>query len=388
METLGECLKDARRKNGLSLRRAQGKSGVSYPYISLLENGKISKPSPLILKKLADAYDVSYARLIQLAGYPVETADKGQGEVVEFFKKSAAFLEGGTGRKAVAFIVAAIAIMAGAIVYSQHLFSQNSTSTPPLMKTPGGIPAAGALNVEIADPQFSVTTLSGINDTWAPYLFTSHSYTNTSLTILMNGSWEFNRLGFGDPVAYLYNITNTLPYSVTLNFTVGNLPVWTAFSYFVAESANYSANVVETPWGPLASVNPYYSYVLTYRYTGNGTYFNILWKGSEIAFQSGSYSQGSHNSSNTTWNWTSYAPDITGASFMGGTNMYGTLILGNGSVIVPANGSIRVWLHALNMAYVPISPYSEGWVTVQTWGISDSTPALDSSIIGSAVVSI
>jgi HTH-type transcriptional regulator, competence development regulator len=70
MEALGSVLKKRREDLGLSLREVEDKSSISNAYLSQLENQKIVQPSPAVLKKLADIYSVSYARLMEIAGYP------------------------------------------------------------------------------------------------------------------------------------------------------------------------------------------------------------------------------------------------------------------------------------------------------------------------------
>lgn len=69
-DRLGNILRKRRDEIGLSLRQVEEKTGISNAYLSQLENHKIAKPSPLVLKKLADFYGLSYIRLMQLAGYP------------------------------------------------------------------------------------------------------------------------------------------------------------------------------------------------------------------------------------------------------------------------------------------------------------------------------
>ena len=69
--TLGSYLKQSRKERGLTLRDVEEKIGISNAYLSQLENQKISNPSPQILHKLADWYNISYDRLMELAGYPV-----------------------------------------------------------------------------------------------------------------------------------------------------------------------------------------------------------------------------------------------------------------------------------------------------------------------------
>lgn len=68
---LGDFLRKSRTNLSLSLRAAEGKTGVSNAYISQLETGQIQEPSPLKLEKMADGYGVSYQTLMRLAGYRV-----------------------------------------------------------------------------------------------------------------------------------------------------------------------------------------------------------------------------------------------------------------------------------------------------------------------------
>ena len=69
--SFGEQLRALRLAKGLSLRDVETQSGksISNPYLSQLENGKIKKPSPHILHKLADLYGVPYEMLMEAAGY-------------------------------------------------------------------------------------------------------------------------------------------------------------------------------------------------------------------------------------------------------------------------------------------------------------------------------
>ena len=66
---LKDTLRDARETQGLTLRGAGKKAGVSNAYISQIETGAITTPSPHILYKLANAYKVSYEMLMKAAGY-------------------------------------------------------------------------------------------------------------------------------------------------------------------------------------------------------------------------------------------------------------------------------------------------------------------------------
>jgi len=73
MENLGELLKRKREEKGVTLREVEKRTEISNAYLSQLENQKIVKPSPTILKKLAEVYETSYPRLMKVSGYPIET---------------------------------------------------------------------------------------------------------------------------------------------------------------------------------------------------------------------------------------------------------------------------------------------------------------------------
>lgn len=68
---LGKYLQSVRENEQLSLRAVEKAVGISNAYLSQLESGKIKQPSPSILHKLAELYDISYAEIMKLAGYPV-----------------------------------------------------------------------------------------------------------------------------------------------------------------------------------------------------------------------------------------------------------------------------------------------------------------------------
>lgn len=73
MNDLGEILKKLRGTN--SLREASKKIGVSHTYLSTIERGldtrtgKPVKPTPEILKLIANAYSYPYEDLLTVAGY-------------------------------------------------------------------------------------------------------------------------------------------------------------------------------------------------------------------------------------------------------------------------------------------------------------------------------
>lgn len=68
---MGHVLRNRRLQLGLSLRQVEEKTGISNAYLSQLENQKILQPTPTVLRKISDLYDISYSRLLKLAGHPV-----------------------------------------------------------------------------------------------------------------------------------------------------------------------------------------------------------------------------------------------------------------------------------------------------------------------------
>lgn len=66
---LAEFLKLARKEKDLSLRAVEEETGISNAYLSQLERGVASSPSPAYLKKLSDCYGCTYESLMRLAGY-------------------------------------------------------------------------------------------------------------------------------------------------------------------------------------------------------------------------------------------------------------------------------------------------------------------------------
>lgn len=65
---LGEVLIRARADKGWSLRQAEERSGIHNAHISQIEKGVISRPSPTVLNALAQAYELDFTHLMQLAG--------------------------------------------------------------------------------------------------------------------------------------------------------------------------------------------------------------------------------------------------------------------------------------------------------------------------------
>lgn len=67
--SLAEELRRIRAVRGVSLREVEENTKVSNAYLSQLETGKTSSPSPEILYRLASYYEVPYASLMEAAGY-------------------------------------------------------------------------------------------------------------------------------------------------------------------------------------------------------------------------------------------------------------------------------------------------------------------------------
>jgi transcriptional regulator with XRE-family HTH domain len=78
---LGALLADLRAAKGLSLREVEEATGneVSNAYLSQLENGRIRKPSPNVLHRLAEVYGVRYETLMEKAGYLLPPTGKDLG---------------------------------------------------------------------------------------------------------------------------------------------------------------------------------------------------------------------------------------------------------------------------------------------------------------------
>ena len=71
---LGKVLGLVRDDKGYSLRKVEKDTGISNAYLSQLERGIATNPSPSVLHKLAKCYDYSYTKLMELAGY-IETKE-------------------------------------------------------------------------------------------------------------------------------------------------------------------------------------------------------------------------------------------------------------------------------------------------------------------------
>lgn len=68
MATLGITIKEARKRNGFTLKQVEDALGISNAYLSQLENEKIKSPSANILYKLSTLYRVPLKELLGSAG--------------------------------------------------------------------------------------------------------------------------------------------------------------------------------------------------------------------------------------------------------------------------------------------------------------------------------
>jgi HTH-type transcriptional regulator, competence development regulator len=75
-EPLAAVLRRIRGISGASLREVERKTGISNAYLSQLESGAASRPSPEILHKLAEFYGVPYESLMEAAGYLQPASDR------------------------------------------------------------------------------------------------------------------------------------------------------------------------------------------------------------------------------------------------------------------------------------------------------------------------
>jgi transcriptional regulator with XRE-family HTH domain len=66
---LGEELRMAREKKGVSLEAVARPANISGAYLHKLERGVVDNPSPRVLVRIAVALEVQYLRLMELAGY-------------------------------------------------------------------------------------------------------------------------------------------------------------------------------------------------------------------------------------------------------------------------------------------------------------------------------
>ena len=68
---LGDQLRSVRRIRGLSLKAVAEPAEISTAYLQKLEGSDVRQPSPHVLHRLAEVLKISYATLMELAGYVV-----------------------------------------------------------------------------------------------------------------------------------------------------------------------------------------------------------------------------------------------------------------------------------------------------------------------------
>jgi transcriptional regulator with XRE-family HTH domain len=80
-DTLGRYLKSVRLGKKLTLRDVEEATSneVSNGYLSQLESGKITKPSPHVLYALSTSLGVAYETLMERAGYIVPSGGQAEG---------------------------------------------------------------------------------------------------------------------------------------------------------------------------------------------------------------------------------------------------------------------------------------------------------------------
>jgi len=69
MSTFGDYMRSLREGQKLSLREVAAKTGVSFSYITQIENGRRNAPGPEVLKRLAPAFNMPVRDLLKAAGY-------------------------------------------------------------------------------------------------------------------------------------------------------------------------------------------------------------------------------------------------------------------------------------------------------------------------------
>ena len=72
---LGDYIKNIREKNGLGLNQLAVKIDVVSSLLSRLENGKVLKVNPFLLKKISEGLKIDYRELYKIVGYLEEDKD-------------------------------------------------------------------------------------------------------------------------------------------------------------------------------------------------------------------------------------------------------------------------------------------------------------------------
>jgi transcriptional regulator with XRE-family HTH domain len=70
--SLGARLREYREQQGQSLRQIERRAGINSGYLSQLERGEVSQPTPSMLQRLAIAYELPVSTLMSWAGYTMK----------------------------------------------------------------------------------------------------------------------------------------------------------------------------------------------------------------------------------------------------------------------------------------------------------------------------
>src|ERR1051326_7763716 len=81
-KNLGAVLRGGRERKRLTLRAVERATGVSNAYLSQVESGKIRQPSPMVLHKLSELYELPYSLLLEQAGFPAQTTNNARARPV------------------------------------------------------------------------------------------------------------------------------------------------------------------------------------------------------------------------------------------------------------------------------------------------------------------
>jgi HTH-type transcriptional regulator, competence development regulator len=68
-QSLGDVLRAARQRHGLSLRDVERRTGIRNAHLSQLETGGIARPEMALLWDLAAVYELDFSTLLRLAGH-------------------------------------------------------------------------------------------------------------------------------------------------------------------------------------------------------------------------------------------------------------------------------------------------------------------------------
>ena len=69
MSELAKVLRDGRAKSGLSLRQVEARTAVPNAHLSMVETGRIEKPSPDVLWRLAELYGLPKRWVMECGGH-------------------------------------------------------------------------------------------------------------------------------------------------------------------------------------------------------------------------------------------------------------------------------------------------------------------------------